>query len=189
MCSSKIIGATAAAGGGALQFMGAYYQGKVANELYEYKHKLAKKSIKDIGQKGEEAVRRKRQEVSGLVGKQRAAFGASGIDVNTGMALETQVETGKMGEMDAMLIRENYREQQWAKSAEAQIYKKQAETADRLALLGGAQGLLSGASDVSSVYASYQTTKTPETTQTYEQRKTAMYDDYYKTRKNYKYGR
>ena len=51
-------------------------------------------------------TRRKRQETSLLVGKQRAQAGASGAQIDSGSHLDSQLDLREKGELDALSIEE-----------------------------------------------------------------------------------
>lgn len=86
-----------------------------------------------------------------MQGKQRAAFGAQGIDVNSGSASATQANTAGMGALDAMTIKNNAWKQAWGYQTQATNYTAQSafdklsgETAAGSTLLTGGLQFLQG---------------------------------------------
>lgn len=67
----------------------------------------------DAVARGEQAVTIQRQAVKGVIGSQRAAQGASGVDVNDGSSLDVQADTAYTGELDAITIRANAAREAW----------------------------------------------------------------------------
>jgi hypothetical protein len=62
---------------------------------------------RDIRRRGRQLEQRHRQQVRKLIGSQRAAFAAQGIDVGAGSAFALQLETAELGALDALMIRTN----------------------------------------------------------------------------------
>jgi hypothetical protein len=97
---------------------GAVQQGQAAAAQAEYSAKvqemnatLSERRAKDAIERGEVEEQRKRQEVQKVIGQQKVAYAASGVDLSFGSPLDTIVDTAVMGELDALTIRSNtYRE-------------------------------------------------------------------------------
>lgn len=98
------------------------------------------------------------------VGSQKANQGASGIDVNTGSAVDVRAGTEAIGVMDEVNARAEGVKRAWAKEVEAQSATAQSQllqseseqdkTAGEFAVAGT---LLSGASSVGGSWSKYQT--------------------------------
>jgi len=93
---------------------GQVQQGKAAKEAGEFNAKvgemnatLAERRAKDALERGKIEEQQKRQEVQGVLGRQRAAMAANGVDLAFGSPLDTLVDTATMGELDALTIRTN----------------------------------------------------------------------------------
>lgn len=67
----------------------------------------------DATVRGEQVVTIQRQMVKGVIGTQRAAIAASGVDVNSGSSVDVQADTAYTGELDAMTIRANAAREAW----------------------------------------------------------------------------
>lgn len=115
-------------------------------------------------QSGEIATVNKGLQTRARVGSQKAAQGASGIDVNSGSAVDVRAGTEEIGMLDALTVRSDaakraYAQQVSASNATSQstLLKSEAqqdETAGDFAVAGT---LLSGASSVGSSWSKYQT--------------------------------
>lgn len=90
-----------------------------------------------------------RRETAEKVSRQRAQYAASGIDVNTDVALQVQEQTAQVGEADALRIRSNYEDQ-------AQVMEDQSKltlaTARNALRSGRMKAVLSGVQTGASVY-------------------------------------
>lgn len=74
---------------------------------------LSRISAEQTRKRGEVAATDKRREASILKGKQRAAYGASGVDVNWGSAAAVQADTMAWGEYEAQKELYNYGLEAW----------------------------------------------------------------------------
>lgn len=153
-------------------FMGNRQQAKAAmdqanytNRVYGIDATLADQQATDAIARGHEAEMRQLGATRSLVGSQRAAFAAQGIDANSGSAAKVQADTTALGELDALTIRNNAAREAYGYQMEAADYR----TRGALALAAGktqAQAynnqsyatLLSGAMDM---YGQYSRTHPP----------------------------
>jgi hypothetical protein len=176
-----------AVAGTAMSMMGNYYQGQTTAKLAKYQAEMAGISAGETKEAGRAATRLQRIRTAKAVGAQRAAMGGSGIDVNTGSALDTQVESAQLGEMDALMIRQNYEREARAKFADANMYTASAKAAKRAAMLGMSSSFLTGASGVADKYYRYNESRQP----TMDRKTTSMYQNYYNRRRrpDWNYGR
>lgn len=141
---------------------GTYQAAKAENKAAEYNASimganadLAEIQAKNAEEAGALEEKQHRQKVSQLIGKQRAAFGASGAVVDTGSALDVTADTAALGEMDAMTIRKNTRNAAWGYRTQGRSYQQQAKLArlgKRNTLLYGGSTLLTGMSKLMDQY-------------------------------------
>lgn len=86
----------------------AAYQGAVAqNKAATANAKAVAEEANLTAAQGVEAEVKQRQKVAGLIGEQKAAYGASGVEVGGGTALDVITDTKKLGDADALTIRAN----------------------------------------------------------------------------------
>jgi len=104
--------------------------GKAQAELNRFNAEAAEMQADDAIVRGKEAEARHRQVVKQLIGAQRAAFGASGVDVNQGNALDVQADTASMGELDALTIQLNAAREAWGYRNQAIDYRARGELAE-----------------------------------------------------------
>lgn len=79
-----------------------------------------------MGMKEEEAQRIK---IANMIGQQRALFGASGVSLGSGSALDVQAGTAYMGQEDLLTLRMN------EKAAEDRLHKQGADFTNQAGLL------------------------------------------------------
>jgi hypothetical protein len=158
-----------------MNMAGSLYQSRVDAKMMNYQARMADKAAGDIAVAGRAEERQQRLRTARTVGAQRAALGGAGVDVNTGSALDTQVETAGLGEMDALTIRSNWQNEAWTKKSDAAMYRAGAKTARTAGLFGAASSLLTGASRVAGAYSQFSNQQP-----TMEQKTKEMYEDYYK---------
>jgi len=159
--------------GGVLGFIANMYAGKTNRRLYQAEARIADQAALDTEAAGRQATRQQRVQTNQLVGSQRAGFGASGVDVNVGSALDVQVDTGKMGEMDAQLIKENYDKQAYGQRAQAEILRAQGWAAGKIGMLGATTTLASSVGTVADRYYSMNRSATTPSSAVYSRTPTS----------------
>lgn len=142
---------TLVSAGGALaqanaQAQAARYQQQVAQNLAKY--------TLEAGQVEEQA---KRMETNAMLGQQRAAQAASGVELNTGSALAVRTSTQALGELDALTIRNNAIARANAQLDQATLYGMEASSAQAAGWWNATSNILEGASSFGAKWSSYQT--------------------------------
>ncbi len=144
----------------AAQAAQANYQAQVA----ENNQITAERLAVDAEQRGEIDVRRHRQQVEQLKGRQVAALAASGVDVASGSPLDILADTAALGAIDEQTIRDNAAREAWQyrvegsnQGAQAGLYRQQADSAS-----SGAVGtLLTGVGGIADQWWRYRTQTAP----------------------------
>lgn len=98
----------------AMQAQSAYQR-----QIAEIDQKLSAFQAESVIKQGKQAAKEHKQETSALIGSQRAALAAQGLDPNAGTALEIQVQTAERGARDAVTIRNNAWLTAWGIKVEA----------------------------------------------------------------------
>lgn len=168
--SLALVSTAVGAAGSAVSAYGSYESGQANAQAAAYQAQVAANNAKiatensklDI-QAGETAASNQELKTRGTVGSEKASQGASGVDVNSGSAVDVRAGTEELGNLDAMTIRSNaakkaYADQVTSASETAQsgldtMKSSQASTAGEI---GAASTLLSGASTVGSNWAKFQ---------------------------------
>ena len=135
--------------GGATSALSAGMQANAANKAAEFNANAAKKEADQAELQGQVAEQQQRMKTAATVGSATAAYGASGVDTNTGSAAQTNAQTQQIGEFDALTTRANAMNQASALRTQAQAYQA-SEVSPFLA--AGASGLQSFSSSINNRY-------------------------------------
>jgi len=142
-----------------------YSAAKSGQAMSEANAKLAEQQGLASLRKGQQESDRIDRQARRVQGAQRAAYGAAGVDPNSGTPLEMQADTLYQAEQDKSLVRYNAELQKWGFDVEAANYRAQADAYGNKAtgaiiggVLGAGSSLLTGLGQVSGKWAPMQTT-------------------------------
>ncbi len=148
---------------------GSIQQSKAQQAQAEYQSEVAKRN-QELAEQQASAQRKsaydnmiaRRQETARLIGKQRAAMGASGAAVDVGSNLDLQEDTAYQGEIDAINEHQkgmdaayNAEIQAWNYGTQAEAYESQADSAGSNAWMGAAGSALGGIAKGADVWGRY----------------------------------
>lgn len=111
--------------GGAMNATSQYQAGKAQSQIAGYNARVAEAQAVDAIERGELEESRQRSSTQQLIGSQRARLAAQGIEIDSGSALEVQEDTAALGEMDALMIRNNAAREAWGYRTQAADYRNQ----------------------------------------------------------------
>lgn len=165
------ISTAAAAGSAVIGAVGAYRQGEAQAQQARYQAAVARnnqiiaqQNAQLAKQQGAVKEQMEREKTAQTLGKQRAALAASGVTLDSGSPLRLQEDTARLGETDALTIRNNAARQAYGFQSQASDYGAQAgvdessaENASTAGMFGVASSLIGGASSVSEKWAMYKT--------------------------------
>ena len=124
-------------------------QGRFQERTAEYNARVSENQAEETRNAGVEQENSHRERVARLQATQRAQLGASGVDANSGSALQLQQDTALSGEVDAIRIRNNALNQADSLDSGAALTRleganaRQAGNAEAVGtILGGASGVL-----------------------------------------------
>ena len=132
---SSLLGAVGGIQQARAQSDAAKYNAKVG----EMNATLADRRAKDALERGKIEEQRKRQEVSQIKGRQKAAMAANGLDIGFGSPLDTIVDTATLGELDALTIRTNSAREAYDNNVDAEN-RRAGATLDRMSARSALQG-------------------------------------------------
>lgn len=120
--TKEMAGPALAGAGAGFSAMGSMRAGKAQQKMAQYNAQIAEYQAMDALARGRQAEQRLRTDVKGVIGSQRAAFAASGVDINDidSTAVNVQADTAALGEMDALAIRLNAAREAWGYTSQAQ---------------------------------------------------------------------
>lgn len=163
MTLALAVGSAVAGGAGALEgAAGQKEVGQANSEAAAYQAQVAtnnaaiaqENATMDI-QAGEVAAVNKGLQTRATVGSEKANQGASGIDVNTGSAVDVRAGTAEMGMLDALTIRSDAAKKAYAQevhatsdTAQSQLDTMQSQQALKAGDIAAEGTMLSGASTV-----------------------------------------
>lgn len=127
-----VAGAAMSAYGQIQQGQAAQQQAKFQSRMAAYNAQIAGQNAQMAEEEGREAKKtaaenaaKKRQEAAQIIGAQRAAFGASGAQVDQGAALDLTLDTTEKGELDALAMIEQGNREDYGKRVDAWNYRAQ----------------------------------------------------------------
>lgn len=140
----------------------AFMQGNAANRIAKDNAQLDERAARDATARGDEALEAHYREVSQIKGAQVAGAAAAGLDVGFGSALDQQVDTANLANMDAGIIMDNaareaegLRIQGWNSRVQGQSARAQGRAAALSSVFQAAGTILGGASQVQGVLSKY----------------------------------
>lgn len=74
---------------------------------FDFNKQIAEFNAQEAIRRGEQQERLVRQQGKKVIGAQRASFAAQGIDIEQGSALDVQLDTAQITEIDALTIKNN----------------------------------------------------------------------------------
>lgn len=131
-------------GGTVLSAYGQYKSGKDAKAVGELNAKIAETQAEDALTRGRDDEQRFRQGVKMLIGSNRAGFSGQNVDVGVGSAVDVQADVAYLGELDALMIRENAAREAFGHKQQAEVYRKGGQAAATAGMLGAAGTVLGG---------------------------------------------
>ena len=97
-------------------------EGKFNAAIYESNARMQELRAEDSIRRGNVEAKKAKQAAARLIGSQRATMGAQGIDIESGSALDIQMETASFGAEDALTIKNNAWREAWGLRASAVDY-------------------------------------------------------------------
>lgn len=158
----------AQAAGGAMQTVGSYYsakgqkmQLKLQARLAELNAEMANSQARDALMQGQRAEQSVRMQGAQVKSAQRAAMGASGVDLSSETSVALQTSTEFLSELDANTVKANALRAAWGHRMNAVNYRGQATMgraqASAISPLMAATGtLLTQGSQIAGQYAGFK---------------------------------
>lgn len=148
LAGAAILGAGTAVAGTVIGAKGAKSASDAEKKQAIQNAQYAEQAAQDAIRRGGVASAKARGEGTQLIGTQRVGYAASGVDVSSGSALETQVETRALTEEEALLIKADAARDAWGYRTQGLAYGQQAKLAASAGRQAVAGGFLTGAGQV-----------------------------------------
>lgn len=156
--------------GGGVSAYGAYQQGQAQAGAARYNADLEKQNATVsrenaaiAGQAGSEQGYQVGAKTRATVGNIKANQAASGVDVNSGSALDVRSSAAELGELDALTVRSNatreaygYAQQARSHDAQSNLDLFEADNAETAGAIGAASTFLGSAGSAATNFAKYQ---------------------------------
>lgn len=142
--------------GGGISAVGAVASGQAAQAAANYRAQVARNNAIFALQKGEVEAQAQGMKTSAMLGKQRAAFGASGLEVGTGSHVDVQASTAEMGRLDELTILNNAANRALGLRTEGTLEETSGKAAATEGFLKAGGSLIGSASSVSDKWLGYK---------------------------------
>src|SRR5579859_2255368 len=124
-----IISLVATAGSAIMGAVGAEQQAKAQAAAASYNAQVARNAATYETEQGQVQAEAQQRQRAALTGRQRAMFGAMGVDVNTGSPLDIQSDTYTFGKLNEATALSNANRAAWGYSTQAGLYDTEAANA------------------------------------------------------------
>jgi len=151
--ASMVAGVAGSAMSGYSQYQSAQYNAAVARN----NETIAKQNANISLTQGTQQEENQRLKTGSKINAALAQQAASGINPNSGSALDVRTSAAQLGELDALTIRQNYNQKNLDYTNQANAYASQASLDEAQGNWGVASSILGGASSVSDKWLNYQT--------------------------------
>lgn len=138
------ISTVASLAGTAVGAVGSILQGNAQEKAAGYQADLQRQQALDAKRRGSIAEGEQRTRTAQLIGKQRAAMGASGIVADEGSFGDLLAQSAEYGERDAQRLRANASREAWGLRTQAGLTEFQGQQAGQMGLWGAGTSLLTG---------------------------------------------
>jgi hypothetical protein len=122
--------------GTGMKAFGEFQSGQSQQQAAEFNATMAEAGAGDALNRGEEQAVRIRGQTDRLIGQQRAAYGAAGVDLSQGSPLDVMVGSRRVSEEDIRTTRMNATREAWGLKSQAQEFRKQGAGAANAGLFG-----------------------------------------------------
>lgn len=143
----------------AMEIGAIHNQAKYEASVAKQNAKIAEQQSLSAGEKGAYEQAQTRTQAEKIMAAQKAAYGASGIDISGGTPLSVLAGTAKAAEQDVAAQRYNTALQMWGLQSEAEMYKTQAKNIKSAARAKMISSLISGATQAKSAFGGGSSTK------------------------------
>lgn len=91
-----------------MSFFGTLIEGENKAISYEYNAKVARMNAEIARQQGIAAVEAQQRQAARAMGSMRAAYGASGVQMDSGSPVDVLVDSARNAELDRLTVQYNY---------------------------------------------------------------------------------
>ena len=154
--TTAIVMAVVAAAGAATSAVGSYAAGRTRKAAEEYNAKVNENNAVMANMQAAAEAQKVREKGRRIIGAQRAALSAAGVDVNAGSSMDVQYDSSVQNELDALTTLYKGKVSSNNSLAQAQLDRHNAKSAGQAGAIAAGGSLLSGAAES---YGTYNTIK------------------------------
>lgn len=130
--------------GAATQTVGSLIQGESQAQSSEYNAAIARQNAVIAQQQGEAASQAQQRDSARQIGRMKAAYGASGVQLDSGSPLDVLADSAAMATLDNLTVKYNYALKAAGLQSQAAIDDMQAGTSRTSGVLGAGASALKG---------------------------------------------
>jgi hypothetical protein len=116
--------------------------------VQQFNARVSEQAAVDALYRGEHTANVVRSQGGQLIGRQRTEYASSGVDAGTGSALDVQIATAGLTELDAQTARSNAAREAWGYRIQAANARARASAAEAAGQYGYVGSILGGAGAV-----------------------------------------
>jgi hypothetical protein len=142
-------------GSGLISTMGMIQNSRAQAKAAEMNARAQQEAARQAIEQGQQEAERQRRAGAAMLGEQRVAMAANGVDVTSAAAIDVLDDTRFLIEEDAFAVRENARRKAQGNAQAAANYRAEASSARSQGIFGAASTLLTTGAKVGKRYAHY----------------------------------
>jgi len=119
-------------------------QGEFQRQQFEFNKRIAETQAEDAIRRGDKDAVALKKSAKRLIGAQRTALAAQGIEIDSGSALDVQMDTAQLAAQDALTIKNNAYREAWGYKVQALDYGAKGQFAELQGRQQATQSLLTG---------------------------------------------
>lgn len=140
------------AAGTALSVVGAIRSSQAQSAAADYNAKIASMNAQAATQQGEAAAEAQQRDSARKIGASLAAFGASGVQTDTGSPADVLAQSARDATLDNLSIKYNAKMRALGYQAQSGLDSASASNSSSAGILSGTAALLSGAGSAAGMY-------------------------------------
>lgn len=153
MTTMQMVTMALSAGSAVVGAVGAYQQSQTTKAIAENNAHTAGVQAEDAIRRGDLEAQNQMRQSRQMVGAQRAAYSARGLDISTGTPADVIEQTDFFGQSDAATARTNARKEAWAYRTQQAGFQGEANAQNPM--MAATSSLLSSAGSVASKWYSF----------------------------------
>lgn len=143
--------------GTGLSAIGSIAAGQAKQQAADYQAAVANNNARYARQVGQVDAENQKVSTGQVIGAQKAAQAANGVDIGSGSALDVRTSAAELGELDALTIRNNAENKAKNYEAQATLFQMEGKADALSGWLGAASSIVGGASNIADKWSIWKT--------------------------------